>query len=254
MLTAAIYARKSTDQSAVGDEAESVTRQLAHANEYAARKGWTVADVHVFVDDGFSGAEFARRPGVQRLRAALEPRPLFQVLIVSEQSRLSRDTADTLQVLKELARAGVRVYAYQDDRPISLDTPADTLFTTVNAWKDSEARRESSVRVHDALGRKARVGHVTGGRVFGYRNRDVFQGTDAHGRPRRSHVRREIHDAEAVVVRRIFDPCAAGIGVKGTATILNDAGAVSPRHSKRGATGGRLRRYGRCSIGSCTAA
>jgi site-specific DNA recombinase len=134
-----------------------------------------------------------------------------------------------LQVLKELARAGVRVYAYQDDRPISLDTPADTLFTTVNAWKDSEARRESSVRVHDALGRKARVGHVTGGRVFGYRNRDVFQGTDAHGRPRRSHVRREIHDAEAVVVRRIFDLGAAGIGVRGTATILNDAGAVSPR-------------------------
>jgi site-specific DNA recombinase len=154
---------------------------------------------------------------------------LFQVLIVSEQSRLSRDTADTLQVLKELARAGVRVYAYQDDRPISLDTPADTLFTTVNAWKDSEARRESSVRVHDALGRKARVGHVTGGRVFGYRNRDVFQGTDAHGRAGQSHVRRGIHDAEAVVVRRMFDLCAAGIGVKGTATILNDAGAVSPR-------------------------
>ncbi len=83
------------------------------------------------------------------------------MLIVSEQSRLSRDTADTLQVLKELARAGVRVFAYQDDRPISLDTPSDTLFTTVNAWKDSEARRESSVRAHDALGRKARVGHVT---------------------------------------------------------------------------------------------
>jgi site-specific DNA recombinase len=228
-MTAAVYARKSTDQSAVADEAKSVTRQVAHAKAYATRKGWTVPESCIFVDDGFSGAEFARRPSVQRLRAALKPRPSFQVLIVSEQSRLSRDTADTLQVLKELARAGVRVFAYQDDRPISLDTPADTLFTTVNAWKDSEARRESSVRVHDALGRKARVGHVTGGRVFGYRNRDVFQGTDAHGRPKRSHVTREIHEAEAVVVRRIFELCAAGIGVKGTATILNDAGAVSPR-------------------------
>ena len=125
IFLAAIYARKSTDQSAVADEAKSVTRQ----------------------------------------------------------------------VLKELARAGVRVFGYQNDRAISLETPSDTLFTTVNAWKDSEARRESSVCVHDALGRKARVGHVTGGRVFGYRNRDVFEETDAHGRPRRSQVRREIHES-----------------------------------------------------------
>ena len=74
-----------------------------------------------------------RRPGLQRLRAAWRPRPAFSILIVSEQSRLSRDTADTLQFLKELARAGVRVFGYQDDRPIALETPSDTLFTTMNA-------------------------------------------------------------------------------------------------------------------------
>ena len=228
-MLAAIYARKSTDQSAVPDEAKSVTRQIDHAKAYAARKGWTVPEACIFVDDGISGAELKRRPGVQQLRAALKPGAPFQVLIVSEQSRLSRDTSDTLQVLKELARAGVRVFAYQDDRRISLDTPADTLFTTVNAWKDSEARRESSVRVHDAHARLARLARVTGGRTFGYRNQDVFQGTDAHGRPRRSHVRREIQEAEAAVVRRIFELCAAGKGIKGTATILNEAGAPSPR-------------------------
>jgi DNA invertase Pin-like site-specific DNA recombinase len=43
-VTAAIYARKSTDQSAVGDEAKSVTRQIAHAKAYAERKGWTVPE------------------------------------------------------------------------------------------------------------------------------------------------------------------------------------------------------------------
>jgi site-specific DNA recombinase len=228
-MIAAVYARKSTDQSAIADEAKSVTRQIAHARAYALGKGWRVSDPHVYADDAVSGAELARRPGVQRLRAALKPRAPFQVLIVSEQSRLSRDTSDTLQLLKELARAGVRVFAYQDDRAISLETPADTLFTTVNAWKDSEARRESSVRVHAALARKARAAHVTGSRCFGYRNRDVCEGTDAHGRPRRSHVRREIHEGEAAVVRRIFELCATGTGIKGTATILNEAGAPSPR-------------------------
>jgi DNA invertase Pin-like site-specific DNA recombinase len=123
-----------------------------------------VPEACIFVDDGISGAELEKRPGVQRLRAALEPRSPFQILTVSEQSRLSRDTSDTLQVLKELARAGVRVFAYQDDRAISLETPSDTLLTTVNAWKDSEARREASVRTYDALARKARAWHVAGGR------------------------------------------------------------------------------------------
>ena len=94
-MIAAIYARKSTEQNAVADEAKSVTRQKEHAKAYAAPKGWTVPEACIFEDDGIRGAELARRPGVQRLRAALKPRPAFQVLIVREQSRLSRDTADT---------------------------------------------------------------------------------------------------------------------------------------------------------------
>jgi hypothetical protein len=35
VMIAAIYARKSTDQSAVADEAKSVTRQIDHATAYA---------------------------------------------------------------------------------------------------------------------------------------------------------------------------------------------------------------------------
>jgi len=62
-MIAAIYARKSTDQIGVADEARSVTRQIDHAKAYALAKGWTVADEHVYVDDGVSGAELVKRPG-----------------------------------------------------------------------------------------------------------------------------------------------------------------------------------------------
>ena len=72
-MIAAVYARKSTDQGGVADEAKSVTRQIDHARAYAARKGWTVDDAHVYVDDGISGAEFAARPGFVRLMNALKP-------------------------------------------------------------------------------------------------------------------------------------------------------------------------------------
>ncbi len=108
-MIAAIYARKSTEQNGVADEARSVTRQVEQASAYAARKGWTVADEHVYVDDGISGAEFAKRPGFLRLMNALKPRPPFQVLVMSEESRLGREAIETSYALKQLVQAGVRV-------------------------------------------------------------------------------------------------------------------------------------------------
>jgi hypothetical protein len=39
-MIAAIYARKSTEQHGVSDDAKSVTRQVDHARLFAKRKGW----------------------------------------------------------------------------------------------------------------------------------------------------------------------------------------------------------------------
>ena len=113
-MIAAIYARKSTDQSAVADEAKSVRRQIDHARAYATRKGWTVDEAHIYVDDGISGAEFARRPGFVRLMNAL-PAKSFQVLIMSEESRLGREAIEVSYALKQIISAGVRVFLYLSD-------------------------------------------------------------------------------------------------------------------------------------------
>jgi hypothetical protein len=61
-MIAAIYARKSTDQSMIADESKSVTRQIEHARAYATRKGWSVNEASVFVDDGVSGRSFQTAP------------------------------------------------------------------------------------------------------------------------------------------------------------------------------------------------
>ena len=90
-MIAAIYARKSNDQNGVADLEKSVTRQIEQAKEYASKKDWTVSDDHIYSDDGISGAEFVRRPGFLRLMNALKPQPAFQVLIMSERSRLGRE-------------------------------------------------------------------------------------------------------------------------------------------------------------------
>jgi DNA invertase Pin-like site-specific DNA recombinase len=101
-VNAAIYSRKSTDQAGVSDDQKSVARQIEHARAYAASKGWTVDDQHVFIDDGISGAEFANRLGFLRLMNALKPRAPFQVLVMSEESRLGREAIETPYALKQL--------------------------------------------------------------------------------------------------------------------------------------------------------
>lgn len=160
MITA-VYARKSTEQTGVADEAKSVTRQIEHARAYATRKGWTVAEAHVYVDDGISGAEFAARPGFVRLMAALKPRAPFQVLIMSEESRLGRESIETAYALKQLVTAGVRVFFYLEDRERTLDSPTDKIMLSLAAFADELEREKTRLRTTDAMVRRARAGHVT---------------------------------------------------------------------------------------------
>jgi DNA invertase Pin-like site-specific DNA recombinase len=84
-----------------------------------------VDDAYVYVDDGISGAEFANRPGFLRLMAALKPRPPFQILIMSEESRLGREAIETAYALKQLITAGVRVFFYLEDRERTLNSPIE---------------------------------------------------------------------------------------------------------------------------------
>ena len=46
---------------------KQIAWQVEHARGYATRKGSTVDDAHVNVDDGICGAELAGRPGDMRL-------------------------------------------------------------------------------------------------------------------------------------------------------------------------------------------
>ena len=235
-MIAGIYARKSTDQTAVAEAAKSVTRQIEHARAYAVGKGWTVADEHIYSDDGISGAEFAKRPGFLRLMNQLKPSPPFQVLVMSEESRLGREAIETAYALKQLVTAGVRVFFYLEDRERTLETPTEKLMMSVTAYTDEVERERARQRTYDALLRKAKAGHVTGGRVFGYDNVPVeVAGLD--GTRHRSHVELGVNDAEAAVVLRIFELYAQGYGYTSIAKTLNAERALAPRPQQRRPSG-----------------
>src|SRR2546426_207764 len=242
-MIAAIYARKSTVQAGARDKSDSVERQLEHARAYAARKGSTIAEEHAYFDDGISGAEFGdRRPGLARLLNALRPQPRFQALIMSEESRLGREQIETAYLLKQIVTAGVRVVFYLEDRERTLESPMDKVMLSLTTFADELEREKARQRTTDALLRKARAGHVTGGRGFGYDNAPVTP-ADHEGRDVRHHVARRINEAEAAVVRRIFQLSAAGVGFTNIAKQLNADGALSPRPRS-----GRVRAWAPSSV------
>ena len=237
-MIAAVYARKSTDQSTVADESRSTTRQIDHARAYAKSKGWTVEDRFIFCDDAVSGAEFENRPAFVRLMATATPQtkptpgqprrpapgPPFTILIVSDLDRLGRESIETVFSIKTLAQRGIRTFAYLTDTEIKLDTPQSALVTQLAAFAAATEREKASSRTRDGLLRRARAGYAVGGSVFGYDNHEV-RGPDG----RRSHVERQINVQQAAIVRKIFSLYAEGHGQITIAKTLNREHALSPR-------------------------
>src|SRR5215813_8779207 len=233
-MIAAIYARKSTEQNGVGDEDKSVTRQIEHAKAYAVKRGWLVAEEHIYVDDGISGAEFVKRPGFLRLMNALKPKPAFQVLIMSEESRLGREQIETAYALKQIMDAGVRVFFYLENRERTLDSAMDKVMLSLTTFAAELEREKGSQRTYDAMAKKAKALQVTGGRVYGYDNIEVLSpGIQADRPPTRLHVLRQINQNQATVVRRIFEMYASGLGITRIAKALNAEHIPAPRHDRR---------------------
>ena len=229
-VIAAIYARKSTSQAGVADEEKSVTRQVEQGKAYAIRQGWIVDERYIFVDDSISGAEFVKRPGLARLLNLLTPRAPFQRLIMSEESRLGREQIQTAYILKNILDAGVRVFYYFEERERTLDNSTDKIMLSLQSFASEVERERAGQRTYAALARKAKAGHVTGGRVYGYDNVDVFAGEAApDGRPRRLFVTRRVNEAQAGIIRRIFQCCADGYGLTRIAKTFNDEEIAPPR-------------------------
>ncbi len=224
MSSAAVYARKSTEQN-VADQEKSVTRQIELAVACAITHGFDVPAEHIYIDEAISGGEFERRPGLVRLLNALHPRAPFTALFLADKDRLGREQFETNHIVKQISIAGVRIFEYQNGgHEVRLDSPIDKLIMSVSNFAAELERAKASQRTRDALQRKAQRGYVVGGIVFGYRKR--------HSRcedGRRSHVIREVREDEAATVRRIFSLAGRGVGFRAIAQTLNSDGVRSPR-------------------------
>lgn len=226
ILRAAIYARKSNDDNGKTLDNKSITRQIENATAYAESKGFTVNPEHVFHDDGVSGAEFVKRPGLHELIKNTEE---FDVVIMSELSRMGRDADRTALYLIDLYESGKRIFYYLTDEEEKLDNATSKFMLKVKAYTSEIEREKASQRVADTLYRKARAGHVTGRPVFGYDHVPV-ESISASGELVKSHSEYAINKVETDIIVNIFKMYQDGIGYKKIAKTLN--GDTTSNHTE----------------------
>ena len=173
-------------------------------------------------------------PRVPAAHERAQAEAAFEVLIMSEESRLGREQIETASALKQIITAGVRVFYYLEDRERTLESPTDKLLLSVTGFADEMEREKARQRTHDALVRKARAGYVAGGSVYGYDNVEVTVQDAVTGKPKRLHVERRINEAEAAVIREIFEKAARGWGTRRIAHELNRRGVPAPPPRRTG--------------------
>jgi DNA invertase Pin-like site-specific DNA recombinase len=220
-MKAAVYARKSTLQADVAEEARSTTRQIDGARAFIVAQGWTLDDVHVYTDEGISGALFSSRGAFQKLMSDAAA-GAWDALVFYDLDRFGRNARLTMEALNTLTDHGIGIWDYSTGRQLDLDSLEGEMMTFMRARFAQQEREQGRKRTRDSMRRKAEQGLVTGGTVFGYENQRLGKGQTI----------RVIYEPEAAVVREIFERAATGEGLRSIAAALNTAKAPSPRAQK----------------------
>ncbi len=210
MKTAAIYARVSSDQQ---KEEKTIASQTAALVEFARKEGYQVPDEWIFEDEGYSGTSLVR-PGLERIRDLAAEGQIQTVLALSP-DRLSRKYAYQVLLTEELARQGVEIVFLKAPQS---DTPEDQLLLQFQGMIAEYERAQILERSRRGKRHRAKLGEVSvlSGAPYGYRY--VRKTDDAA-------AYYEIMDAEADVVRRVFDLYTReGLSIGAITRHLNELG------------------------------
>jgi site-specific DNA recombinase len=192
-LRAGVYARLSETY----DAAESVPTQLANGERHAERRGWAVADT--FKDDGFSAFKEITRDDFVRLIGAIE-RGELDVVIVRDVDRLTRNLTDWNRFEKACVRHGVLLSPYTGG-DLDLSTPEGAYYGGMETLRAKRESAVKSVRVREAMDRKARAGQRNGGGRLWFGYVRVYANPDETNTRKRVILREDLHPVNAPALR-----------------------------------------------------
>jgi site-specific DNA recombinase len=183
-------------------------------------------------DAALSGFGVEHRPGYQQLLAgALASPPHFDVILVEDLSRLTRDMAELMRLTARLHLKGIELIGVSDG--IATGRQGAKVHLAVKGLMNELYLDDLRDKTHRGLTGSVSRHLSPGGRIYGYRTVPVP--TEARPGAKRVPARYEIEAAEAEVVRRIFRDYASGRSLKAIAHALNAEGVLFPaKDTKRG--------------------
>lgn len=209
-----VYARVSTGTQV---HLQTIDQQLDRLRAAIAERGWSLADGHIFRDDGYSGARLTR-PGLDRLRDAVRDHALDRLLVTAP-DRLARNYVHQMVLIEELERQGCAVEFL--DRPMSQD-PHDQLLLQIRGAVAEYERTLIAERMRRGRLSKFRAGLLLPWTrpPYGYR---------LHPDRPRDPAGVCLDAAEAAVVADIFAAyLEPGASLMGVARALHARGQPSP--------------------------
>ena len=211
---AVLYARVSGDDR--GKDGRNITGQLEMCRNHALKRSWRVVAELAEDDKGASGAAFELPQLSQALEMAQERD--FDVLVVREVDRLSRNLAKQLIVEEELKRAGVQIEYALAEYP---DTPEGRLNKHIRATIAEYEREKINERMIRGRRQKVKAGSIVccPHPAYGYRKSEVEGKTTL-----------VIHEEEARIVRLIFELYVVGDGERGPISIRKIAQKLTEMH------------------------
>jgi DNA invertase Pin-like site-specific DNA recombinase len=207
-LRVAAYARVSTDSD---EQLISLETQKNHYERYIkARKDWEYAGI--YYDEGISGTKLTKRDGLKKLLDDCE-KGLIDYIIVKSISRFSRNTVDSIEIVRKLCMDGIYIYFEKEN----IDTgkmEGELLLSILSSLAESESR---SISENETWGIQKRYMNGTfkiGYPPYGYKNVDGKMIVDPE---------------KAEIVRFIFESVLSGMSSSSVAKELNKKGIPSKR-------------------------
>ena len=186
----------------------------------------------MYIDEGITGTSAKKREGfLSMIEDAKSDNCDFDIIITREVCRFARNIEETFKYTRELKEVGIGVLFICDDIWSFDDSTDGILKLSIMASLAQSESKKVSERSSAGQEVSRRNGQPYGnGNILGYdkvhhkKNRDIDPAT---GLPYKTTFTYQINEVQAETVRRIFELCLQGVGLKRTQIILKQEGRLT---------------------------
>lgn len=202
MTRVASYGRYSSEN----QREASIDDQFRNCEKRAEQEGWTV--VHRYQDKAISGST-SERPGYQQMLKYAQAH-LFEVVLVDDFSRLSRDQVETETARRQRVHWGVCLIGVSDG--IDIAAEGHKMLSSFKGIMNEVFLDDLRDKTRRGMVGQVLKGYHGGGRSYGYRLVPEYDPSkkDPYGQPARIGTRLEIDPDQARWVQWVFESYADG--------------------------------------------